>query len=228
MSDLRWFKTYLRENCLSIHEDVRRGQIADTLLAALLALPATAVACGVATPAAIESRHVVLWLVVTAVILLVVVSPFRIWQAQDLRSAMLHVQIADLEYQLADQRNESLMQEVLDGLSRHIELGSKLQQALEKGTDPVSQQRGREAWAKATELFLCGHLGESYAEKFRAPRATALTDPPGDMSATGMECWSDIQAKKDAVAAILTEIAPERRQSDQGLVLQLAAAASRG
>ena len=43
--------------------------------------------------------------VVIVVVLLLVVAPFRIWQAQDLRSAMQHVRIADLEFQLAELNN---------------------------------------------------------------------------------------------------------------------------
>src|SRR5262245_18477167 len=102
MSDLRWFRLYVRESWRFALDDLRQGQVADLLVSALIALPLVLMLCGITEPAAIEARQLAMWLAAAAVILLLVISPFRIWQAQDMRSAMQQVQIADLEYQLAD------------------------------------------------------------------------------------------------------------------------------
>jgi hypothetical protein len=226
MSDLRWFRLYLRESWRFALEDLRRGQVADLLVSALVALPLMLILSGIAEPAAIDARQLALWLAATGLVLLLVISPFRIWQAQDMRSAMQQVQIADLECQLADRGGEGVWRELIDGLSRQIERGSDLQRALENGTDPASLQAGQDAWSEAIEEFIRGHLGEAYAAQFRMPPDYTV-GTPGGLSASGTECWAAIQARKDAIAAILAEAA-NKRPADEGPVLKLDAAVSRG
>jgi hypothetical protein len=228
MRDLRWFRLYLRESWLFTYEELCRKRLTDALVAALVALALSLLVSGAPVPAAIEASHVVIWLAATALILLLVVSPFRLWQAQDMRSAMQRVQIADLEYQLADRQSSEIpWQEVLDGLSGYVEIGSELQQKLVKGADPDSIRSGRDVWSASIEHFLDRHLGQSYATQFRQPCGHATLDAPAGLSAQAIESWADIQGKKDAVAVVLAEIA-NQRLVDESSVLELLAAPSSG
>jgi hypothetical protein len=121
MNDLRWFARYVRESWHFISEDWGRWHFADALIAALVALPISLLLVGATGPESIELRHVAVWLFAAVFIQLLVVAPFRIWQMQDLRSAMQHVRIADLEFQLAELNNHQEPDEdvvlQLDGVS---------------------------------------------------------------------------------------------------------------
>ena len=168
------------------------------LTTALWAAPIFFIAGGILEFTTLGTYRVAWFAFGAAAILILIVSPFRVWQEQK-------TQVENLKKELHD---HSASDDVLKRISDFMEMGSAIQTAFIADNDSKRISSDHGTWTKAASDFLIENTGHDYASRFR--NAQSSLQVPSGRSAEGGSYWAKIEGKKLALSHILSDL---RRQA---------------